>query len=129
MPTILNYYMTAVNVGFVNKSVDAAPGGSMSICVTILDPQPPDIDPIRRIPIAILVSTVNNSTGQSSINSYTIDCRSGVYLVDMHIHCLEMGCNINLESLGICFENQVQRCTVLQCIDLHDTVICVVVNC
>lgn len=68
MLTILNYNVIAVNIGFVNKSVDAAPGESMSICVAILDPKPPDIDPIRRIPITILVSTANTSTGQSNIN-------------------------------------------------------------
>ena len=60
--------MTAVIIGFVNESVDAAvPGSSLTICVAILDPKPPDIDPMRRIPIEILVSTVNTATGMSNI--------------------------------------------------------------
>ena len=62
MLTILNF-MDAVNIGFVNKSIDAVPGRSLSICVAILGPKPPDIDPIRRIPISLLVSIVNTATG------------------------------------------------------------------
>ena len=69
--------MTAVIIGFVKESDDAAvPGDSLTICVAILDPKPPDIDPTRRIPIEILFSTANTATGMSNINSVAINCRS-----------------------------------------------------
>jgi hypothetical protein len=83
--------LTAVTIGFVNESVDGAvPGRTLSICVAILDPKPPDIDPMWRIPIEILVSTANAATGMYNINSVcTIDRRFlATYNVNHSLNCL-----------------------------------------
>ena len=61
--------MNTVNIGFVNDSFYVPPDGNRSqnydICVAILDPEPTEIDPVRRIPLLILTMDSDISRGQS----------------------------------------------------------------